>query len=390
MNLINWLADKLGKKSIPISGNMDLLDEYAAAAGETHIRELAFWSAVNLISNAVSKCEFRTFAGNEEIQGDEYYLWNIEPNKNQNSSEFIHKWIAQLYRKNECLIIVQEGQLLVADSFIIKKYAYNENEFTQVSVGDTVFEKIFRQSEVLYWQLNANDMRSLMNGLYNCYSKLISYSMTAFQRSRGTKGIFKYETLPVAGSQDEVVFNNLIKGKFRDWLLSDNSVLPLGKGQEWIGLDRKAYQSDSSRDIRALADDIFDFTAKATGIPPALLKGNVEGTKDAVENLLTFCVDPLCNMLQKEINRKRIGKRLFLQGYHLQIDTKTIKHIDLFSIANSADKLISSGILSINDIRKYCGETEINEDWANEHLITRNYMPFEDALSAMRGGNETE
>jgi phage portal protein BeeE len=49
---------------------------------------MAFWSAVNIVANAVSKCEFKTFLNGKEDKGKEYYLWNIEPNKNQNSSDF--------------------------------------------------------------------------------------------------------------------------------------------------------------------------------------------------------------------------------------------------------------------------------------------------------------
>ena len=44
-------------------------------------------------------------------------IWNIQPNKNQNSSVFIRKWIAKLMVDNECLIIDQNGELLIADSF---------------------------------------------------------------------------------------------------------------------------------------------------------------------------------------------------------------------------------------------------------------------------------
>src|SRR5690606_1583811 len=121
---------------------------------DVYIREMAFWSATNLLANAVSKCEFKTYFKNKEIKGKEYYLWNVEPNKNQNSSQFIHKLIAKLYRNNECLVIEQNGQLLVADSFTKTPYALYDDVFSQVRVGDFTFERTFTQSEVLYWKLN--------------------------------------------------------------------------------------------------------------------------------------------------------------------------------------------------------------------------------------------
>ena len=73
------------------------------------IRNLAFQTAVNLVANSISKCEFKTYFKNKEVKKEEYYLFNIEPNKNQNSSQFIHKWIGKLYEENECLIIESNG-----------------------------------------------------------------------------------------------------------------------------------------------------------------------------------------------------------------------------------------------------------------------------------------
>ena len=290
MGLISWLIDKLGSP-VPISyDGDDLFAEYSDLVGNIYIREIAFWSAVNIIANAVSKCEFQTYRGNKKVKGPEYYLWNFEPNKNQSSSVFLHKLIAKLYRENECLVIERNGELLVADSFTQKPYALYDNLFTEVTVGDFLFQRTFNQSEVLYFKFSETNVRKLVNGLYESYSKLITYSMTAYQRSRGTKGVFKYDSLPVAGSNEEKRFNDLINEKIKKWLESDGAALPLGKGQEWKELQHKTYSSESTRDIRAMIDDVFDFTGKALGIPPALMKGDVQDTSKAVDQLLTFAV----------------------------------------------------------------------------------------------------
>ncbi len=52
------------------------------------------------------------------------------------------------------------------------------------------------------------------------------------------------------------------------------------------------------------------------------------------------------------------------------------------------DKLIGSGVFSVNDILKLLGRPIIDEPWAYQHYITRNYMPFEEALKALTGGGE--
>ena len=384
MGLISWLSKWIGGP-VPLSGeDLDAaLEQYTS---EVHIREVAFWSTVNIIANAVSKCEFQTYVKGKEVEAAEYYLWNIEPNQNQNSSGFMHKLIAQLYRNNECLVIEQSGQLLVADTFVKNPYALYGDTFSEVTIKDFTFNKTFRQDEVLYFQLCEKDMRRVTNALYESYSKMIFYGMKAYQKSRGTKGVFSYETIPVAGTDERKNFDSLIAEKFKKFMDSGDAIIPLGKGQKFEEVGSKTYANESTRDIRAMIDDVSDFTAKAFNVPPALLRGDVQGVKDAVEQLLTFCIDPLCDMLQEEINRKRIGRAEFLKGTKIVINTKTIKHIDLFSVTAAIDKLISSGCFCVNDIRKAVGDEPIGEEWANQYFMTKNYATVEELLKSLEGG----
>ena len=50
--------------------------------------------AINLIAGLVSKCEFKTYKAGRPFVGKEYYLWNIEPNTNQNSTQFLQEVIS--------------------------------------------------------------------------------------------------------------------------------------------------------------------------------------------------------------------------------------------------------------------------------------------------------
>ena len=154
LNFRRWLLEKLGDGAERVSGAEIGADDLFGLSAEIHVRELAFWSCVNIIANAIGKCEFKTFVRHRETRGPEYYLWNVEPNANQNSSAFIHKWISQLYSRNEALVIEQNGQLLVADSFDRKPYALYDDVFSQVQVGDFTFNRTFMQSEVLYFRLS--------------------------------------------------------------------------------------------------------------------------------------------------------------------------------------------------------------------------------------------
>lgn len=379
MGIMTWLKDRFSNGSVaemPINES-----EFFNIVAELHIRKLAFQSGVNLIANAVSKCEFKTYIGNEEVKKKEYYLFNIEPNKNENSSQFIHKFISQLYNKNECLIVEMKGQLVIADSFNKNEYAILENTFTNIRIGKFNLEKTYRMSEVLYFKLNNSNIKQLINAMYENYGKMIAYAQSNYQISRGKKGVLGVDAVAQGKDNFEEVFTKLMNERFKTFFEANNAVLPLFEGYEYNELNTKTYSSEGTRDIKAMIDDIYDLTARALRIPPALLRGELAEIGNSVDNFLTFGIDPLTDLISEEITRKRCGYEGFSKGNYIKIDTKTIKHIDLLSIATAIDKLIASGSFCINDIRKACGETEIDEEWASKHFITKNYSSIDDILS---------
>ena len=384
MGLITWVRDFLSGEILTTTQVTD--EEFYNIVAEIHIRELAFWSCVNMVANSISKCELKTFKNNKEIKGQEYYLWNISPNKNQNSSAFMHKLIAELYRNNECLVIEENGQLLIADSFQQTPYALVDNTFEGVTVGTFTFQKKYNMSDVMYFKLSEKDMRKVTNGIYEGYGKLIAYGMKAYQKSRGSRGILDYATIAQGDEKAKSAFEDLMNNRFKKFFTAENAVLPLPKGYTYSDIGSKTYSDSTTRDIRAMADDISDFTAKGFGIPPALAKGDIAGIKDAMVTYLTFCVDPLTDMLAEEINRKRYGFSEFSKGNYLKIDTKSILHVDLLSVSVAIDKLIASGAFTINDIRKLVGEQPIDEAYADTHFITKNYSTVEDVLNALNAG----
>lgn len=384
----------IGYKPVSVKEIMEDQDVQNAAY-ELYIRELAFWTCVNKIANAVSKCEFKTYYHNKETKGKEYYLWNYEPNQNQNAAGFIYKLIAQLYRKNECLVVEINHRMYVAESYIKEVYALRDYKFSGISFDGYTLQETLDMSDVMFFELNSTDMRKLMNGMYDSYSKLITYAQNAYQKSRGHKGILNIAG--VAQEQDNFneTFEELMSTHFKNFFGKDNAVLPLFDGYNYqdISQNAKTYSTESTRDIKALADDIFEFTARAFSFPPSLAKGDVQDTTKATDELLTFAVDPLVKMIQQEINRKRNGKDGLKQGNYLKIDTLAVKHVDIFDIATPIDKLISSGAFTINDVLQVIGKPKIDESWADQHFMTKNYSEIGAILKGIteeNGGGNSE
>jgi HK97 family phage portal protein len=224
--------------------------------------------------------------------------------------------------------------------------------------------------------------------MYESYGKLIAYGQKSYNNSRGDKGILEVSAIAQGKPNFKETFDKLMNERFRKFFEADNAVLPLFDGYNFKDIGSKTYSNENSRDIKAMIDDIYDFTARAFVIPPALLKGDLANTSDVVDNYLTFCIEPLVQSLGQEIIRKRIGPEAYSKGTYIKIDTKTIKHIDLLSVATSIDKLISSGAFCINDIRIAVGEEIIDEPWAWQHFMTKNYETVEAQLKALLEGGE--
>lgn len=392
LNFWKWLAG--GKARSPTTVEITCR-ELMAAAQEFQLRDLAFWSCANMIANAVARCEFRTFRDGKEIQEREHYLWNVEPNANQNSTAFLHKLVAKLLTDDECLIIStrqREGYdaLVVADSYMLNGcYPSKQNEYTDVQVGDVSYEKTFREREVLHLRLNHVNIKPVLDGLYTSYCRLITAAMKRYAWDKGQH--WKVHVSQLAQGQDDFTakFTAMIEEQAKIFLDSDGAILPEFEGYAYTNEGGKS--TVDFADIQAQAKDIFAFTAKALQIPAVLIDGTVQGTEDAQARFLTGCIDPICDQLQEEINRKRYGYEAMRRGDYLRVDTSGILHFDMFANAGNLEKVVGSAVFTVNDILRAAGLPTIPEPWADEHYLTKNIAALSESVTSVsgaKGGNE--
>ncbi|MBS6601174.1 MAG: phage portal protein [Clostridium sp.] len=372
MKILRFLHDMFGdKREITLNQKLD----ENSTINKLAVEIFAINAAINLIAGSIAKCEFKTYLKNEELKEDEYYIWNVEPNVNQNSSEFIQEFISKLLFQNEVLIVEANNQLIIADSFYQNEYAMVENYFENVSRKDYTFPRKFNMSEVLYFKYNNEDIRALLHELIKGYNELLNLAVGKYRRSGGRKGIVRLDTIKKGDEKASEAVNDLFTKKFKTYFESENAVLDLQKGIDYEEIPGEAAKKSTSEltDIKNLLDDVIVRVAQAFRIPPALLKGDMADIEKVTDNFLTFCIDPLVDMINSEINRKRYGKKAYLEGSKLEIDTTCIKHIDVFSIAEKVDKLIASGMYSIDELRKKLKDTILETEWSEKHWITKNY-----------------
>lgn len=385
------LRNLFNNKQIEISADEIQNDKNSERFEALCAEEFMVHVAINLIANAISKCEIRTFLTNKEVHKSEYYLWNYQPNKNQNSNEFMHELILKLLYFNEALVFELGGQLFIADGYTQGTEVIQERTFYNISRGAFSIGEERKITEVLYFKLNNKSVRQLLLNLCESYNELMTVAYEKFSKSGGEKGVLTIDAAKVSGqaktldkSFDEIM-DDMMNNRFKKFFNSRNAVMPLFQGYSYEskgGQEATKKATSELKDITDIDDRIVIKVANAFNIPVQLLKGDIADVEKITHNFLTFCIDPIVNMLQTEINRKRNGKNV-LKGTYVLIDTKSILHTDLFAIAEKIDKLISSGMYSIDELRKYCGDIQLNTNFSTQHFITKNY-------ETMKGENESD
>lgn len=357
---------------------------------EVFYKKLAIETCIDLIANTLSSCEFQTFEKGVESRKNNYYLFNVSPNQNQNASEFIHSLIHHLYMDNECLVIMQDGMLYVADDYITKEYAMKDNFYNDVKIGDFTFKKTFAESEVLHFKLSDENVLKIINSLYEGYGKLIGSAINIYKRNNAKRFLVKGKFLKSHNEKEQEAANELFNRQFKSWLEADQAGAMMHIGENLTLEDMSASLKGNStiansRDIRALIDDIFDFVALGFHVPKSMLKGDLADIEKQTDNFIMFCIKPLATLLNAEFNRKIFNKADYLERTYLKIDTSKIKILDVVNVATAADKLFAIGVNTINDNLRMLGREPIDDEMADERFVTKNYSVL-DNIEDVKGG----
>lgn len=344
---------------------------------------------IDLISSVMSNIEFKTYAKDDvEKKSVIWTRLNVHPNRNQTATEFMKELTRKLLL-GDVLIVEIDGQYIIADDFTIKENAVIDNVFTNVRKGEYRFrEKQFKAKDVIYLTYGNHAINSIIMGITELYEKLIGTASDKYARSGEEKGVLSIDQAERGRKDFAEIYEDLINNRFKTFFSRGNHVLPLFNGYTYTSNTAEATKKYSNEitDVKTLFEDAISRVAQAFKVPVGLIRGDVAGIKDAYTMFLTNCIDPIAHMIGEEFTYKVYSEDQIIDGYAIEADTTNIKHIDIFDLATSIDKLIASGFLSIDEVREKVGLRGFNEEWSTLHWMTLNYTTAEAAVAA---GKET-
>lgn len=355
---------------------------------ENYIYTLAEAHAIDMIATTIAKCEIQTFEknSNKEIcnnKGDLYWTLNIQPNFNENGTRFLYKLVTKLLTDKTALVLINKtpktNLLYVAESYDEDKQILKAKSFKNVTVLDDEgnefkLNKTYNSENSIYISLRNTKLISASESFKANTTKILKAVQKEYIRAHTSKWRLKNPgTQPKlfdAETQKEMDYSSfkekITEGAFKE----EDAIVMLSEAFDLINLNRD--NNKNFEELEKIFKRISNSVAQNWKIPLDIFYGNKTEKSTGNDDFITFAVDVYFELLEDSFNIGLVGKDDYLNGEYVQFNRLSINHRDLIDKSSGLDKLLSSGF-SFNQLLELLGLPVINEDWANEHYITKNY-----------------
>lgn len=352
-----------------------------------YLYTLAEAHAIDLIAKTIAKCEIQTFEMKDnkvqKNKSDLYWTLNLQPNFNENGTRFIYKLVTKLLINKTALVIINKktktNLLYVADSCEPSKDILYGKTFSQVIISDDegnsiTLEKTYNQNNSIYYSLKNTELSTASESFKTNTGKILKAVQKGFVNANIPKWKLKFPgnqpTMVDKETGKQISYEDY-KKKITDGVLSEEeAIILLSEMFDLINLnkDNKTNLSDFETSITRIGNAV----AQKWNIPLDIFFGSKTEKSTGTNDFITFAVDPYFELIEDGFNISLVGKESFLKGEYITFNKFNITHKDIIDSANGIDKLMGDGF-SRNEINELLGLPKIEESWADEHYITKNY-----------------
>lgn len=366
---------------------VDILDVlFGKTDLENYIYTIAEAHAIDLIASTIAKTEIQTFEMKknkiEESRGNLYWTLNIQPNFNENGTSFLYKLVCKLLVNSSALVLINGSNneyLYVADRFSISDKVLKEKVFTDIMISDaegnsTSATKKYTTDNTIYFCLNNNLLRTAGENFKRNTGKILKAAQGSFIKANTGKWKLKkpggQPMLMDAATGQQLDLKDY-KERITDGLFKeDDAVILLSEMFDLTNLNQN--KEKNLTDFENTFLRISKTVAQKWKIPFDVFFGDFTDKSNGSNNFITFAVDLYYELIEDGFNISLVGKQSYLKGEYVKFDRSTISHRDVLDCGTGIDKLTANKF-SRNEINKFLRLPYIDEDWANEHDLTKNY-----------------
>lgn len=318
------------------------------------------------------------------------YRFNVRPNANQSGAEFWREVIFHLFKNGDSLVIkTDNNELLLADYYTPDEFELYPNVYTNVTVGNFMFNRTFNADEVFHFRLKNERLEMFTSSIYNDYEEIIGQMFTASMLSNQLRFKANYKQ-PNLDEESKAVAQRVSD----EWVkaIKDSSIvsLPVNSSLEYEEINKPDKQALSIAPIDEATWSFIDKVAVMLGIPAVLLHGDVAGVKEAKQLFYTNCLEPLNQLIEDEINAKIWTESEY--GLNNSVKIMGANKPDIFEMADKIDKLISSGAFNRNELRLLLGYDAV--EGLDEYVLTLNYQSIKnqdhEKENNLKGGEDSD
>lgn len=364
---------------------------------ENYIYTLAEAHAIDLIARTIAKCEIQTFEMKDgkiqENRGDLYWTLNVQPNFIETGTKFMYKLVTKLLTDKTALVLINQTTrrnfLYVADSYNTDNMIFKGKTFSNITIEDDEgnsinVNKTYNSENTIYYSLKNSKLKTASESFKINTAKLLKASQKSFIKANTPKWRLKspgQQPTLIDAETKKPISREAYKEKITEGLMSDEEAIVLLS--ECFNLENLNQNNNKNlTDFENVFKKISDTVAQNWNIPLDIFYASKTEKSTGTDDFVTMALDVYFELLEDGFNTSLVGKDDFLKGEYIKFNRLNINHRDLIDKASGWDKLISNGF-SFNQLSKFLGLPTIDEDWANEHYITKNY-------ANVKGGAEGE
>lgn len=337
--------------------------------------------------------EWDTYKNNKKIKGDEWFRFNVAPNRRQTPSEFYSKLAHCLVFDGEALIIeTSSREFFIADSYSFKngqELVMKDNTFVDVVVGTTTLNRSFKENDSCIYLKTPNyaDVLAIFNQMANDFRDLKKLIEEGANKALGMKLSLNLSAT-AKNKYDEKTIARLQR-IYEPLMNARNAVFITYKGEALDDLTEKQRGSEVQQVLEAVEnnikvnDELLQNVGSAFGIPKHFLDGEYQSENEEIYTMaVTMFAKPYLEWLSKKYTFYVLEKEDIINGSKIEANLDSIKYTNALMTATAVDKLIGSSAYSPNEVREMLGDDPF--DGGDKRFITKNYAVYDDYV---KGGD---